>query len=112
MLEEEEEDQPALQPLLCSGLLQWQLLLPLAGQACLTSDLSRCLFLHLYFNLKKQNKTGNVKLPSSSGSRRVLRLTSGGGWNRSAVGGATLAKSADSGDAEAAAFFWNKLPDT
>lgn len=39
-------------------------------------------------------------------------LTSGGGWNRSAVGGATLAKSADSGDAEAAAFFWNKLPDT
>lgn len=51
--EEEEEHQPALQPLLCSGLLRWQLLLPLAGQACLTSDLSRCLFLHLFFNLKK-----------------------------------------------------------
>lgn len=54
--EEEEEDEPALQPLLCSGLLHWQLLLPLARQACLTSDLSRRLFLHFCFNLKKTRK--------------------------------------------------------
>lgn len=43
--------QPALQSLLGFGLHPWQLPLPPAGQACLTSDLSRLLFLHLCLNL-------------------------------------------------------------
>lgn len=42
----------------------------------------------------------------------MLLLTLGGGRNTSAVAGGALPNRADSGDAEAAAFFWNKLPDT
>lgn len=67
------KSEPALQPLLCFGLRHWQLVLPLAGRACSTSDLGRLLFLHLCFNLDRLlKKQEALKCCWCSGGRRAV----------------------------------------